>query len=127
MGERLTDDGGGGGGMLIPGKWRNLEESPEFGVGAKEGDTGKTMEVIKTDLKCKEALNVRTGNLKLMMEVRGRRKRLTGKWGVAPLEERWRPVTGIGNPGWLEFWGRKDCKGRENFQLSCVSCASQIY
>lgn len=55
--------------MMIPGILRNLEECPEFGVGAREGDVGKITKVIKTDSKCKEALNVRTGSLKLMAEV----------------------------------------------------------
>lgn len=81
--ESLTDDGGnkGGGkwGMMVPGIWRNLEECPEFGVGAREGDEGKIREAIKTDSKCKEALNVRTGSLKLMMEAWRRQKRRTGK------------------------------------------------
>lgn len=61
--------------MMIPGILRNLEEFPEFGVGTREGDTGKITEVIKTDSKCKEALNVKTGSLKLMMEVRRRERR----------------------------------------------------
>lgn len=64
---------------MIPGIWRNLEECPEFGVGAEEGDTGKIREAIKTDSKCKEALNVRTGSLKLMIEVQRRQKRRIGK------------------------------------------------
>ena len=81
--ESLTVAGGnkGGGtwGMMVPGIWRNLEECPEFGVGAREGDAGKIREAIKTDSKCKEALNVRTGSLKLMMEAWRRQKRRTGK------------------------------------------------
>ena len=65
--------------IMVPGIWRNLEECPELGVGAREGDTEKIREVIKTDSKCKQALNVRTGSLKLMMEAWRRQKRHTGK------------------------------------------------
>lgn len=125
MRESLTDDGGnregGAWGMMVPGIWRNLEECPEFGVGAREGDTGKIREAIKTASKCKEALNVRTGSLKLMMEVWRTQKRHRGKQGVTLSREPGRPATGIGRLG---LRGRKDCKGRENFQLSC---ASQIH
>lgn len=77
--------------MMIPGILRKLEKFPEFGVGAKEGDIGKITEVIKTDSKCKEALNVKTGSLKLMMEVwrRQRRHREVGSNAVtAALEAR---------------------------------------
>ena len=64
---------------MVPGIWRNLEECPEFGVGAREGDTGQIREAIKTDSECKEALNVRTGSLKLMVEAWRRQERHTGK------------------------------------------------
>lgn len=77
--------------MMIPGILRNLEEFPEFGVGTREGDIEKITEVIKTDSKCKEALNVKTGSLKLMMEVwrRERRHREVGSNAVtAALETR---------------------------------------
>lgn len=75
----MTDDGGhrGGGewGMMVPGILRNLEECPEFGVGAREDDTGKIREVLKTDSKGREALNVKTGSSRLTMEVWKRQKR----------------------------------------------------
>lgn len=106
---------------MVPGIWRNLEECPEFGVGAREGDTGKIREAIKTASKCKEALNVRTGSLKLMMEVWRRQKRHTEKQGVTLCQELGRPAPGIGRLG---LRGRENCKRRENFQLSC---ASQIH
>lgn len=106
--------------MTVPGILRNLEECPEFGVGAREGDIEKIREVIKTDSKCKEALNVKTGSLKLTMAER-RRQRRHRKWGVVLSQEPWRPITGIGSLGWLGLWRRKDCKERETFQLSCAS------
>lgn len=95
MGESLTDDGenegGGVWGMMVPGTLRNLEACPEFGVGAREGDIGKIREVIKTDSKCKEALNVKTGSWKLTMEDGGDRRDI-GKWGVMLSQEPWRPT-----------------------------------
>lgn len=123
----MTDDGenegGGVWGMMVPGTLRNLEACPEFGVGAGEGDIGKIREVIKTDSKCKEALNVKTGSWKLTTEGwrRQKRRREVGSDAVTGAPETY---PGIGSLGWLELRERKDCKGRENFQLSCVS---QIY
>lgn len=108
--ESLTDDGGnrGGGkwGMMVPGIWRNLEECPEFGVGAREGDAGKIREAIKTDSKCKEALNVRTGSLKLMMEkTKETYRQVRSKAVMGALEA----CPGHRESGWLGLWGRKDC------------------
>lgn len=119
MRESLTDDGetgeGESGGIMFPGIWRNLEECPEFGLGAREGDIAKIREVIKTDSKCKEALNVRTGSLKLMMEVQRRQKRHRGKWKVMLSREPWRPVTGLGSLGCLGLWERKIARERRIF------------
>lgn len=122
--ESLTDDGGnrGGGkwGMMVPGIWRNLEECPEFGVGAREGDVGKIREAIKTDSKCKEALNVRTGSLKLMMEKtketyrQVRRKAVMGALEACPGHR--------SLAGWVFGEEKTAREGRIS-----NSCASQIY